>query len=76
MADIARADIELLTTRVEPQRDHSHHPTRLGDILQSDWFRRFKAMNRNEVEIEDEKTGKVKEVPILTALPPGRTKRA
>jgi DNA helicase HerA-like ATPase len=28
-----------------------------------DWFRRFKSMNRDEVEVEDEKTGKIKKVP-------------
>ena len=27
------------------------------------WFSRFKAMNREEIEVEDERTGKVKKVP-------------
>jgi DNA helicase HerA-like ATPase len=31
--------------------------------FKSDWFARFKAMNREEIEVEDEKTGKVKKVP-------------
>jgi uncharacterized protein len=41
-------------------------PTTLHALTTSfgrDWFRRFKCMNRDEVEIEDEKTGKVKKVP-------------
>jgi len=63
MADITPADIELLTTELNLKETT---PTTLHALVasfKSDWFRRFKAMNRNEVEVEDENTGKVKKVP-------------
>jgi uncharacterized protein len=63
MDDITPADIELLTRELNLKETT---PTTLHALTVSfsrDWFRRFKAMNRDEVEVEDEKTGKVKKVP-------------
>jgi hypothetical protein len=63
MPDITPADIELLTRELNLKETT---PTTLHALTVSfgrDWFRRFKAMNRDEVEVEDEKTSKVKKVP-------------
>ncbi len=63
MADITAADIELLTRELNLKETT---PTTLHALSVSfghDWFRRFKAMNREEVEEEDPKTGKIKKVP-------------
>ena len=63
MGDITPADIELLTRELNLKETT---PTTLHALTASfgrDWFRRFKAMNRDEIEVEDEKTGKVKKVP-------------
>jgi len=63
MPDITPADIELLTRELNLKETT---PTTLHALTTSfgrDWFRRFKAMNRDEVEVEDEKTGKVKKAP-------------
>jgi len=63
MGDITPADIELLTRELNLKETT---PTTLHALTTSfgrDWFRRFKSMNRDEVEVEDEKTGKVKKVP-------------
>ncbi len=63
MGDITPADIELLTHELNLKETT---PTTLHALTVSfgrDWFRRFKAMNRDEVEVEDEKTGKVKKAP-------------
>jgi DNA helicase HerA-like ATPase len=63
MPDITPADIELLTRELNLKETT---PTTLHALTTSfgrDWFRRFKEMNREEVEIEDEKTGKVKKLP-------------
>ena len=63
MGDITPADIELLTRELNLKETT---PTSLHALTTSfgrDWFRRFKAMNRDEVEVEDEKTGKVRKVP-------------
>jgi hypothetical protein len=63
MPDITSADIELLTRELNLKETT---PTTLHALTISfgrDWFRRFKAMNRDEVEVEDEKTGKVRKVP-------------
>jgi uncharacterized protein len=63
MGDITPADIELLTHELNLKETT---PTTLHALTVSfgrDWFRRFKGMNRDEVEAEDEKTGKVKKVP-------------
>jgi hypothetical protein len=63
MGDITSADIELLTRELNLKETT---PTSLHALTVSfgrDWFRRFKGMNRDEIEVEDEKTGKVKKVP-------------
>jgi uncharacterized protein len=63
MADITPADIELLTRELNLKETT---PTTLHALATSfgrDWFLRFKSMNREEVEWEDEKTGKVRKVP-------------
>jgi hypothetical protein len=63
MGDITPADVELLTRELNLKETT---PTTLHALTSSfgrDWFRRFKTMNRDEVEVEDEKTGKVKKVP-------------
>jgi len=63
MADITPADIELLTRELNLKETT---PTTLHALVTSfgrDWFLRFKSMNREEVEWEDEKTGKVRKVP-------------
>jgi hypothetical protein len=62
MADITPADIELLTRELNLKETT---PTTLHALTTSfgrDWFRRFREMNRDEVEVEDEK-GKMKRVP-------------
>ncbi|MGB8212386.1 MAG: ATP-binding protein [Anaerolineales bacterium] len=63
MADITPADIELLTRELNLKETT---PTTLHALTVSfgrDWFRHFKEMNRDEVEVVDEKTGKVRKVP-------------
>ena len=63
MSDITAADIELLTRELNLKETT---PTTLHALVASfghDWFKRFKAMNRDEVEVEDEKTGKIRKVP-------------
>ncbi|MDI6769946.1 MAG: ATP-binding protein [Anaerolineales bacterium] len=62
MSDITPADIELLTRELNLKETT---PTTLHALVTSfgrSWFKHFKAMNRDEVEIEDEK-GKLKKVP-------------
>ncbi len=63
MSDITPADVELLTRELNLKETT---PTSLHALQASfgqDWFRRFKGMNRDEVDVEDEKSGKVKKVP-------------
>jgi hypothetical protein len=62
MSNIDPADIELLTRELNLKETT---PTTLNALEKSfgeGWFSRFKAMNREEVEIEDER-GKKKKVP-------------
>ncbi len=63
MGDITPADIELLTRELNLKETT---PTTLHALTVSygrEWFRHFKEMNREEIEVEDENTGKVKKVP-------------
>jgi hypothetical protein len=63
MSDITSADIKLLTRELNLKETT---PTTLHALAASfgrDWFRSFKDMNRDEVEQQDEKTGKVRKVP-------------
>jgi uncharacterized protein len=62
MGDITPADIELLTRELNLKETT---PTTLHALTVSfgrDWFRRFKTMNRDEIEVEDDK-GKAKKIP-------------
>ena len=62
MSDLTPADIELLTRELNLKETT---PTTLHALTTSfgrDWFHRFKEMNRDEIEVEDDK-GKVKKVP-------------
>lgn len=63
MGDITSADIELLTRELNLKETTPTTLHALNTSFGRDWFRRFKAMNRDEVEVEDEKTGKVRKVP-------------
>jgi DNA helicase HerA-like ATPase len=63
MADITPADIDLLTRELNLKETT---PTTLHALTTSfgrDWFLHFKSMNRDEVDEEDEKTGKVSKIP-------------
>ena len=63
MSEITPADIDLLTRELNLKETT---PTTLHALTSSfgrEWFLRFKTMNRDEVEEEDEKTGKVRKVP-------------
>ena len=63
MGDITPADIELLTRELNLKETT---PTTLHALTTSfgrDWFKCFKAMNRDEIEVEDEKTGKARKLP-------------
>jgi len=63
MADISSADIELLTRELNLKETTPTTLHALGASFGWDWFRRFKEMNRDEIEEEDEKTGKVRKAP-------------
>jgi DNA helicase HerA-like ATPase len=63
MADITAADIELLTRELNLKETTPTTLHALNTSFGRDWFRHFKEMNRDEVEVEDEKTGKVRKVP-------------
>ena len=63
MGDISAVDIELLTRELNLKETTPTTLHALNTSFGRDWFRHFKAMNRDEVEEEDEKTGKVKKVP-------------
>jgi hypothetical protein len=63
MPDITPADIELLTQELNLKETTPTTLHALTTSFRHDWFRRFKAMNRDEIEVEDEKTGKTRKVP-------------
>ncbi len=60
--DITPADIELLTGELNLRETAPTVLHALNASFGRDWFRRFREMNREEIEIEDER-GKVKRVP-------------
>ena len=62
MSDISSSDIEMLTRELNLKETTPTTLNALYTSFREDWFRRFKEMNREEVEIADEK-GKVKRVP-------------
>jgi hypothetical protein len=63
MGDITPADIELLTRELNLKETTPTTLHALNSTFGHAWFQRFKAMNRDEVEEVDEKTGKVWKVP-------------
>jgi uncharacterized protein len=62
MADITPADIELLTHELNLKETTPTTLHALTTSFKGDWFQRFKGMNREEVEYEDEK-GKIRKKP-------------
>ncbi len=63
MGDITPADIELLTRELNLKETTPTTLHALNSSYGRDWFQHFKNMNRDEMEVEDEKTGKVRKVP-------------
>ncbi len=63
MADVTAADIELLARELNLKETTPTTLHALNTSFGRDWFRHFKGMNRDEVEEEDEKTGKIRKVP-------------
>ncbi|MEW6028176.1 MAG: ATP-binding protein [Chloroflexota bacterium] len=61
-SDISSSDIEMLTRELNLKETTPTTLNALYTSFREDWFRRFKEMNREEVEVEDEK-GKMKHVP-------------
>ncbi len=60
--DISTADIETLGRELNLKETTPTTLNALFGSFKNDWFARFKAMNREEMEVEDEK-GKLKRVP-------------
>jgi uncharacterized protein len=60
--DISTADIETLSRELNLKETTPTTLNALYGSFKSDWFSKFKSMNREEVEITDEK-GKTKKVP-------------
>jgi hypothetical protein len=63
MSDITPADIELLTRELNLKETTPTSLHALTSFFGRDWFQRFMTMNRDEVEVEDEKTGKIRKAP-------------
>jgi hypothetical protein len=63
MRDISSADVEMLSRELNLKETTPTTLNALYTSFKGDWFSRFKSMNRDEIEVEDEKTGKVKKVP-------------
>lgn len=62
MKDISTSDIETLSRELNLRETTPTTLNALYSSFREDWFARFKAMNRLEVTVEDEK-GKTKKVP-------------
>ncbi len=62
MSDISSYDIEMLTRELNLKETTPTTLNALYTSFREDWFKRFKEMNRDEVEAPDEK-GKMKRVP-------------
>jgi hypothetical protein len=62
MSDISSSDIEMLTRELNLKETTPTTLNALYTSFRDGWFQRFKAMNRDEVEVPDEK-GKMKRVP-------------
>lgn len=62
MKDISSADVEMLSKELNLKETTPTTLNALYNSFKSEWFAKFKAMNRDEVEAADEK-GKLKKVP-------------
>jgi hypothetical protein len=62
MSDISSSDIEMLTRELNLKETTPTTLNALYTSFRADWFRHFKEMNRDEVEVADEK-GKTRRVP-------------
>jgi uncharacterized protein len=62
MSDISSSDIEMLTRELNLKETTPTTLNALHTSFRDDWFKRFKDMNRDEIEVADEK-GKMKRVP-------------
>ncbi|MEJ5224056.1 MAG: ATP-binding protein [Anaerolineales bacterium] len=62
MRDITTSDVETLSRELNLRETTATVLSALYTSFRADWFSRFRAMNREEVEVEDER-GKVKRVP-------------
>jgi DNA helicase HerA-like ATPase len=62
MRDISTADIETLTRELNLKETTPTTLNALYGSFRDDWFSSFKAMNREEVEVEDDR-GRAKKVP-------------
>ena len=62
MHDISAADVEMLSRELNLKETTPTTLNALYNSYKSDWFVRFKAMNREEVEQEDD-NGRLKKVP-------------
>ncbi len=62
MSDISSSDIEMLTRELNLKETTPTTLNALYTSFRDDWFKRFKEMNRDEIEVPDER-GKTKRVP-------------
>ena len=62
MRDISAADVEMLSRELNLKETTPTTLNALFTSFKSEWFARFKVMNREEIEVEDEK-GRLKKVP-------------
>ena len=62
MRDISAADVEMLSRELNLKETTPTTLNALNNSFKNDWFARFKLMNRDEIEIEDEK-GRLKKIP-------------
>jgi hypothetical protein len=62
MSDISSSDVEMLSRELNLKETTPTTLNALYGSFKSDWFLRFKTMNRQEITVEDEK-GKAKKVP-------------
>ena len=63
MSDITSADIEMLMRTLDLRETTSTTLHALVTTFHSNWFKAFKEMNRQEIEFEDERTGKITRQP-------------
>ena len=62
MRDISAADVEMLSRELNLKETTPTTLNALYTSFRSDWFANFKTMNRDEIEVEDDK-GRLKKVP-------------